>query len=314
MSSLLSPEGIAIDWTMTSQFLSCERKFYWRFVRDLIPKRKSFSLSLGGAIHKGLEVYYSNGLKEVEALVAYTKSAQEAGLPETVAESKTEYRDKLGRSIELGALILIDYFEYYENDNIKVVQTELGISIILVAGKIVYVGKIDGLAEMGGRLYVLEHKTTSYLNARFLESFRPSFQVSGYILGTETTTSMKCQGAIINALGTSGVLEYPKEATSRIEAIGKRFGRAITTRTNAELDRDLEQIKIIGLRIIQRLETLETSEFGEFVMNPVACTSYYGCEYRYLCNCTDPGVMNSIIQGEYEKSPWIPLEHLNMAE
>lgn len=305
MSKLISTDGLVIDWSMASAFQTCERKFFWRYVLDLQGKRKATALLLGAAVHKGLEVYYSSKKDETKALMAYFQYAKQIGLSETVEEARAFDEDEKGRSIELGALILVDYFEYYEMDTISVLETEIGVSIILIPGKLVYAGKIDGICEYGNQIYVLEHKTTGSLGYSFYDRLGLSAQISGYAAGINTITDYKCKGAVVNALVTTGVLQYPK-GLSRYEAMGKRFGRLPVTRTPAELDRDMNNMTRIGLRIIHSLQE------NEFLMNTSSCCDFNRvCEYQQICFCTHEEIREKLIVSQYDVVPWIPLEHLN---
>lgn len=307
MSSLLNPGEISIDWTMLSTFLSCEKKFYWRFVRDLVPNRTALPLMLGAAIHKGLETYYTSDHDAVKAMCAICTEGKALGLPETIEEAKEE-DDSKGRSIQLGCWIMSDYADYYGKDVFEVIETEIGIVIVLIPNKLTYVGRVDAIARMLGRVYVLEHKTTSSLGYNFFDKFKLSYQASGYILGVKTTSSYDVAGAIINGLATSGVITPAANVKnmSKEEALGKRFGRAITNRSDQELNRDLQCIKDSAQRILRRVE------HGDYLMNPNACTMYRLCEYHQLCTTMDHDMMDSMIGGSYKVDPWYPTDGLAM--
>ncbi len=78
---------------------------------------------------------------------------------------------------------------------------EVGFAFPLVPdGSIVFCGRLDGVAEYQGSLYVLEHKTTGRISLDWLDTFALDSQLSGYLWAAQQHTGKPVVGAFLNAL------------------------------------------------------------------------------------------------------------------
>ena len=50
---------LEISNNSTSIYRSCPKKYYWRYLRGLVPYKRSTALSLGSIVHSAFDMYYN---------------------------------------------------------------------------------------------------------------------------------------------------------------------------------------------------------------------------------------------------------------
>lgn len=273
------------DFTAIDTFQTCRRKFYWRMVRHLEPKGISSALVFGAAIHSALDTYYTDGL--VKALSKFS-------------ESFTEIEGEEARTKANGIKLLEWYAKVYANEPFKVIaKPEVGFVIPL--GEHLWGGRMDLPVEWDGQLWIMEHKTTTRMDANYFKQFQLDKQITSYVVGAEEYLGRKCAGCLVNGLEVWKELKRP---TPKSKTPEQHFVRDPIIRS----DMLKERFKLNVARIIRDILWCEANnEFYEAEKRDV-CFSYNSeCPYATLCKY---GEDERIIANDYNVKPWKPYEEV----
>jgi hypothetical protein len=145
------PKTITLSASSISTFMSCRRKYWFQYVEKMKPIRREIPLSLGAAVHAGLEFLFKSG-----SGVQMTRDA----IHEAVTESYTQ--DELNDSgtepdvaVELVSAFdrAVDWRSKWE-----FIRVEPKFEVPIGFGRRL-IGYYDGIVRVNNALYVLEHKT-----------------------------------------------------------------------------------------------------------------------------------------------------------
>ena len=200
-------------------FLSCRRKYYYSKILNIQPVERPESLDFGSAVHRGLASILrsiantDNGDRESDRALNTREIAREYAL-QAVREYCEEYA--LSAESECKAIALIDsYIDLYfledlQNFDVLCVETYFDVPFVKSDDVESHLhGYFDGIIKNrhDGKIYVIEHKTTSVLNDSFLDRAKIDWQVMIYILAC-TTVYGHCDGVIYD------VISKPKHTMS----------------------------------------------------------------------------------------------------
>jgi ribosomal protein L17 len=129
----------------------CAKKYSYRYVENLQPKRKDLPMERGVWLHELLEAHYK-GKNWRQALLRLTKEFQ--GLFD---EERQMFGDLPGE-VER---IFKAYLRYWDDSEWEIIDVERDFKI-KVKGR-VYKGRIDGIVRDKMGVWILEHKTTKTL-------------------------------------------------------------------------------------------------------------------------------------------------------
>ena len=132
--------------SMQTCFLSCMRRYYYRYELCLQHTSESVALRFGSAWHKAMECRWNRKTGE-EALAA--------------ALAERQNIDELQVAMLTG--MLIGYYRAYENDPIEEMIAEQEFELSIAHSRsFVSAGKIDGIGRLkDGHFALIEHKTTA---------------------------------------------------------------------------------------------------------------------------------------------------------
>lgn len=135
-----------------NQFRNCHRAHYYKYVMDIVPKRKGVALERGSIIHKCLEDYYS-GKSWKKSWKSFKKDWESKYL--------LEERIELGDIPEMVYELMEGYIECYEDEdeNLDFLEQELHFEVPLIE-EVTLEGYIDFIAEdQNNNIWVGETKT-----------------------------------------------------------------------------------------------------------------------------------------------------------
>ena len=188
-----------IDHSRRSCASSCLRKYYWRYVRNLVPTLGSNALRYGSTWHGFLDGFYStikdggwdSSHSAFEAAFSNGKATWEKESSE-----QSFYEDDY-RTFENCTKAFLEYNNYYQMDKemLRVIDIEKAFSIEFP--DFIFDGKLDLQVELNGVNWLMEHKTTSQYITTQAERMNRAAQTIGYwnacrILGFEM------EGILIN--------------------------------------------------------------------------------------------------------------------
>lgn len=168
-----------------NSFGSCHRKHLFEYEQGIRPVSDALALAFGDLVHKGLEAWYLNHWQGIEvadreacaAIAAHGKALD----PYVVA---------------VAHVLLEEYSKRYGADEMEVVAVEQFYAIPLVnpatrgtSRTFQLAGKLDAIVRKAGRVFIVEHKTTSEdlaPDARYWAKLSMDGQVSGYYMGAQS--------------------------------------------------------------------------------------------------------------------------------
>lgn len=198
----LIPEGDARQLTSYSFwncFRNCRKAAYWRYVEGLRPMERAGALAQGDAIHQALEQWYRYG--GICALQAVDRNIFPDYLPagmEHVPLSALLRTDDLPEWFTLAdpslrarwhavTAMMNAYIATYPTENWEMIGLEVpfvGEIINPATGAssrtFLLGGRVDGIVKTEDGYFILEHKTTSRLDAGYLDKLWTDMQIQLY--------------------------------------------------------------------------------------------------------------------------------------
>lgn len=295
------PFPFIIDSSIMAAFKSCPYKAYLLYIQHWKAKNESVHLVAGGAFAAGLEAarraFYQDGVAEGDAqAVGMQALIEHYGDFEPPADSAKD----LGRMC--GALEF--YFENYPmaTDNAKpstIVDGMLGIELSLAhptavnhpqtGDPILYVGRVDMVADFAGGLFIEDDKTTSSLGKTWGRQWDLRSQFTGYVRGC-MEYGLKPTGILVRGVS----ILKTKYDTQQV----------ITYRADWEVERWEDQLHRDLKRMIECWET----GIWDYDLNH-SCAEYGGCMFREICKHQDPAPW---LANYYEQRVWDPQERKNL--
>lgn len=261
-------------------FLSCPRRYYWTYVKNLSPVSISIPLVFGRSIHRALAEWYANFSQPV------TLEIFEATMRDAIKDVEwfKEEKDKYQLHINAGIELLKQYFERYKKEPFSVLQSELKFEVPLDSHTLV--GRTDAIINWDGRFKLLEHKTTSKLGQNYLNKFNLDSQLTSYIYGIRKALKIDIQEVVLNCLRKIRIDAKKSEP---------EFVRDIIIRA----DEDLEIFEKEVVLIAAQIESCEQNP-ELFWRNTDSCIQYGTCAYHSLCMHGE----DEAILSEYKERKW----------
>lgn len=297
MTLIRPPFPEFIDSTMIASFRSCPRKFYLEFLEHYKPRLPSVHLHAGAAFAKGLEIareaFYIDHLPHEACVQAGVQALMES-------YGDFECPEDSPKSCSRMAGALVFYFDQYHMENDKAIPVTMpggakGIEfsfaepIDLVhpetGNPLLYVGRMDMLAQYAGALYGEDDKTTSQLGASWSKQWDLRSQFTGYCWGAGRA-GFPLQGFLVRGVS---ILKTKYDTQ-----------QAITYRPQWMIDRWYDQLMLD----VNRLIVAWQGGYYDYNLDH-ACNEYGGCLFRRVCLSENPGPW---LEQDYERRVWNPVE------
>jgi len=182
-------------YSMWSLFRNCRKACEWRYIQELVPLERDHNLAFGTVIHKCLEIWH--GGRALGLVLEF--------IDRTYANRAQEEEQK--RHWHLAAAIMKGYAACYASEEFDVVALEKTFEGSIVnpatgasSRSFVLAGRVDGIVRTGDEHYLLEHKTTSQLDADYLERLWTDFQIVLYSRYVEQAFGIRIAGVLYNIL------------------------------------------------------------------------------------------------------------------
>jgi hypothetical protein len=193
--TLANPKpSLYIDNTRRSSYATCQRKFFYRFVKNLTSINGSTALRYGSTWHGLMEGYYSSIIKNgwsAENIEPAIKLATQVWTRES--ENKLFYDDY--RTLENAFQCFIAYLEQFKDDSfmMDILQSERIFCIEMTLTDkekslykylneftLYFTGKLDLEVSLGGQHWIVEFKTTGQPIQLQASRLQRSAQILGY--------------------------------------------------------------------------------------------------------------------------------------
>jgi hypothetical protein len=331
----MATQPILTTYSFWNSYRQCPRACAWRYVEELAPLERSLTLRFGTLVHQCLECWHQRrDLAETLELIERACAAQQQS-PEVQAAR------------HLATAMLLGYAMRYPEEPFRVVALEKTFEGPLYnpeTGKpsrtFVLAGKVDGIVEQDGALFLLEHKTAATLDGAYLEKLWMDFQILLYAYALERYLDLRIAGVIYNILVKAklrqGQGETEAEFRQRVAELSakNKSGKSTAQRKYPESDADFQgrlrakyaeagmfHRETIYFSREQRAEVeaelwllaqqfLQARRHGWFFRNTGHCFHYGApCAYYPLCRANGA---EHLIANLYERRP--PHEELQPAQ
>jgi hypothetical protein len=299
------PDGCLVyDSHLLKTYRACQRKYEYFDIHHIVSKEKKVAPSFGIAFHEGVAAFRiakRDGKLYPEAYELGGRALLEAYKKYMPPEATLEVNQDDARSPKNALRLYTGYTQHYEPQALKFPHVEIPFAILLgrINNKdVIYVGIIDAVMEMQGRLYINDLKTSGWtIDEKFLEGFKMDQGLLGYTVAAKELLGVETNYASVHAIW---VRAEPK--TGR----GKPLDEYFHTK---ELYWDNDQIEEWRQNTLETIAEIETKKAsGVFIMDwGQNCGAFKGCEYRPICSVT-PKHRPQIITMDYMRAIWTPLE------
>ena len=308
------------DNTRVAAYSECERKFYFRHVRNWVSDGVSLPLAFGLSWHSAMDVVWPNIDVPTEklanlALAAFEQTWQEAGLP--LAENASiEELDGWGyRNPGTAFEMIVCYIEirrpYIQECEILAVEKPFAAAIRTDDPDLFYIGRIDKVVRKDGRIKGIEHKTSSLykkdgpFRADFIDDFSPNNQIDGYTHGLNMNyqqVDMILVDAVLVHKTIHDAFKFipVKRATAHLDAW--------LWEVNDRIDKiEADKLRLLSYREWARVEGRHASYLPAFPKQPSECIGRYGhCPYLDLCKMEpNPETIEHVPDG-FKVEKWEP--------
>lgn len=187
------------DNTMLSAFNTCPRLYYLLYMQHKRPSGATPALDFGSIMHLMISQWYDAQVNQHLTANEALKAALEVGMRAKYSEKAGDYRTR-----ERALLMMAEYAGYYgygePRRRWKIIFAETAFDIMLDGFP--YGGKIDLLVEDqdSGKLYVVDHKTTSRFGEDYYDQYVPDTQTAGYVVSGGVLHGKPIAGVIMNVL------------------------------------------------------------------------------------------------------------------
>lgn len=290
------PFPTVLDSSLISAFRSCRQKAYLEYLAHWKPKTLSVHLHAGKAFAEGLEkareAFFLHGVEHEEAvkigLGALLKAYGNFECPEDSAKSASRMA---------GALVY--YFDTFDMRKDKAVPVTMpggkkGIEFSfsepidvthpVTGDPLLYVGRMDMIAEYAGAIYGEDDKTTSSLGASWSKQWDLRSQFTGYTWGAKRA-GFPLQGFLIRGVS---ILKTKYD-----------HAEAITYRPQWQIDRWYEQL----IRDVTAMKQAWESGYWDYNLDH-ACAEFGGCVFSKICLSTDK---QTWLDADFERRVWDPV-------
>ena len=323
------------DNTRLSCYKTCPRQYYFRHLRNWRKKGISAPLAFGLSWHAAQDVIWGLVGKKPDdevAALAYARFLEtwiEEDMPHPDDMDFDKIEELEPRTPQIGAEMIVNYIfarkEFITSCD-EIVAIEQPFAIPLYPGESntkFYIGRIDKLVKRGGRIYPIEHKTTSMYKGRapdhqlrpdYIEQWSLNSQVDGYLNATfmnhgKTVDSIYVDAALVHKK-THDVFKFipVKRALSHMDGWlydAREWVRRVET--------DIAELESYQAAVEDGAP--HASFLPAFAKNTESCQGKYNstCSYFDLCRYWNNPEEHTLPDGFIEEE-WNPFDLLDIKD
>jgi len=193
---------LEVSFSSLSQYRLCPKRYYWKYVEQLTPRKASKGLILGKTIHEAFDSYYK-GLKDKD-IVQFIDDTYKSILHELPPEEQEQcYLDS---KTCLGMFVNFPFSQL----RFDAIESEKQFTVPLVRG-IRFIGRVDGCVEESGENWIREFKTTGEVRSMFENRASVSGQATAYVWGILQAYGISVVGVIYDAIRKPRLLKKQSE-------------------------------------------------------------------------------------------------------
>jgi hypothetical protein len=274
------------DATKIQTFMRCPRKYFFEYVLGWKSTNPSVHLVFGEAWHLAMEKLLIDGYSMENTVEAYKlfEECYREQFPPIMDPSN-------GVKIPSNALrALFLYIDHFEHDNFEVLWTEIAGSVLVGENRVVHF-KMDTIAkDKDGKIFSLEHKTSTRFSVQWADQWRQKMQVGVY---SHVLHCLYSKGDILGIKINGAFITNPprmkKDGTPYANDNDCTFVRVPIQKSMLAMEDWLVQVNSWLDRIDGEFRQLEKSSPSNSVLKAFpkqteACTDYGGCPFRDYCS------------------------------
>jgi len=185
-----------------AKFEECQRKYYWRYVRELVQEETAPALEVGRLFHRGLQHWYEH--------------LRQGDNPELAKKAGMLAASDDGDNGIMARWLTRLYIEHYGVDPWEIVEVEHKFSVKTEGVEVA--GKIDLIVRDEKGLWFVEHKTASNPDAAYLKRLALDRQIILYLWAARTA-GCEVQGVIYNIIAKP--TKYRRKGEGMAEYLGR---------------------------------------------------------------------------------------------
>ncbi len=196
-----TPNLDAVTCSSLRNFRNCRKKYFFKHEQGLTPLMESEAQYLGKVIHNCLAIYYAPSDKSRADRIAEIFTTIDAAFP----NRELNFIDR--KNYNHATAMMAAYVKHYADESFRVIAIEREFSAPLInpetgaSSRTYYVrGKVDGIVEIDGENFILEHKTASKIDEAYIERLPLDWQTNLYAHFVQQATGLKITGVVYNVL------------------------------------------------------------------------------------------------------------------
>jgi len=279
-------------WTVSSLklFRNCKRKFYWKYILGLKPRKLSSSLYIGSFVHRILADWYTLKNTSMENILDEHLPKIEKDIEGKIWDQ--DELDKIVIALETLNGIFRAYEQVYKQDRKKLQIVHVEKKLEFIENNFSLAGKIDLIVKSNKFFNVWDHKTSSFIDSSYLNRLPLDTQLRGYAYlayknkmpVNEVTYNCIKKCALRRKSGESREDFCDRIAKDYIKRSRIYFHRekvVISMEDLRSFEYELLQTNDEFLRIFESGGVLEPRNWG---INCSHCSAFFrDCEYLTLC-------------------------------
>lgn len=271
---------MAISYSETQCFKTCRKMHEWQYIKGIRPKDKAEALFFGSAIHSALEMLYKD-------------------MPLDAALSALDELDEVNRA--KARALISHYFAQnmaggWNPEDVLDVEKWVKSSF----GGHDFIGRLDAVIRVNGRVWVMEHKTATAVDDDYIERIKIDTQSMLYVLAAREEYG-EVAGVIYDVLIKPSIRQKKSETIEDFEA---RCMEEVTAENFVRVyhwfsDDDLEEAKQEFMACSQAIKDCEYGMVRPY-RNTGACNAIgRACPYLCLCCEKKPDKLADLIAAKF---------------
>lgn len=283
------PHGKDLTNSARSTFMNCRRKYQYSYVYGLATRRPSIPFLVGGLFHDALDRCYSSGGFTMDIDAEYAIAAKACEKAAATPGLTPEESDKLWVQAVTVKGLLAGYQKQWLPQDAKrwdVIEAEGAFDVELPNGWR-YRGKTDLVVrdKKTKAVKLVEHKTTSRLDAGYVAKLPLDNQILGYIWA-KNQEKLGIKEVVYNVTRKPSIRLKQSET---LEGFGKRLVEEYLLNTSTYYYREtlvfskemVAKFKDELHKFVQEIDRCEDEKF--YYQNTTQCTQYGPCPFMALC-------------------------------
>lgn len=305
------------DNSRLSSHRECPRKDYYRNERDWVPERIGLPLVFGGAWHAAMDIVWPmcqrNETDEMIGALAYDAWCKHWTDEDLPIDLTPEQAEQWNPRIPSTAMeMLYEYIRARRNfiRDIEIIQIEKPFAVPIDPNDstLFYIGRIDKVIRWQGKVWGVEHKTSSaykkdgYFRSDFVDSFSPNSQIDGYMHALRMEYGDEAKGILVDAALVhktvhEGFMFIPVERQ--------------TDMLQQWLFETMYEVQLVERNIDARWNGPTTDILSAFPKHTGSCHNWGGCPYLDLCKGMKNPEQETTPLG-FKEEHWEPFDVLNI--